>query len=303
MKKLKGVITAMVTPFDGRDGIDVAAIKRLVDFLVAKKVDCLYPCGTTGEMLLMTPEERELVAKTVVEAAAGRVTVYIHAGAMTLRDTLRLVAHARSIGADGVGVVTPSFFSVNETEMEEYFVAVARSVPSDYPVYLYNIPQCAGNDLKPATVSRIAEKCPNVVGIKYSWADMLRAAEYLRVRGGDFSVVFGPDRLYAPAMAMGCDGTVSGVSCVCPEAFVAVRDAFAKGDLAKARALQRSATDVCEFLRNGSNMAYFKAALKARGVDAGHMRAPLRDLPADEAARVGEGLEALLSAMSIPMMA
>lgn len=302
MKKLYGVITAMVTPFDSAGEVDIAAMKRLAEFLVARKVNCLYPTGTTGEMLLLSVEERKKIAEAVVETAAGRVTAYIHAGAMNQRDTIDLARHAKSIGADGIGVVTPSFFSVNERELEEFYVAVSRSVPEDFPVYLYNIPQCSGNDLKTHTVEKIIGRCPNIVGIKYSYPDFIRVGEYLRVAGGDFSVVIGADRLFLPGLVFGCAGTVSGISSVCPEPFVAIYDAYKRGDFAEARRIQTVATRICELLKNGSNMAYFKAALHARGIEVGHMRKPLLDLPAGEAEAIGPALSALLESISVPML-
>lgn len=303
MKKLYGVITAMVTPFDGKDQVDLEALKKLTNFLVDRKVHCLYPTGTTGEMYLMSADERKKVAETVVKTAAGRANVFIHVGAMTLKETVELARHAHSIGADGVGVVTPSYFSVSESEMEEYYVDISKSLPADFPIYLYNIPQCATNDLKTPLVARIAERCPNIVGIKYSYHDFLRVSEYRRVRDGQFSVVIGTDRLLVPGLSIGCDGTVSGVSCVCPEPFVGIYEAYKKGDQAKAVELQKAAYDICELLKNGGNMAYFKAALRFRGVDVGHMRRPLMDLPKAEADRVNSRLAEMLGALSIPVHA
>lgn len=301
MKKLYGVITAMITPFDSAGEIDVTAMKRLTEFLIARKVHCLYPTGTTGEMFLMSVDERKKIAEAVVETAAGRVTAYIHAGAMNQKDTIELARHARSIGADGIGVVTPSFFSVNERELEEFYVAVSHSVPEDFPMYLYNIPQCSGNDLKTHTIKRIIERCPNIVGVKYSYPDFIRVGEYLQIANGNFSVVIGADRLFLPGLSFGCAGTVSGISCVCPEPFVALYDAYGKGEIAEARRIQTIATSICELLKNGSNMAYFKAALRARGIDVGHMRKPLLDLPAGEAEMLGASLSDLLNSLSIPM--
>lgn len=300
MKKLYGVITAMVTPFDQNDAVDLGAVAKLTDWLIQKGVHCLYPTGTTGEMFLMSVEERKKIAETVVKTAAGRAVVYIHTGAMTLKDTIELSRHAKEIGADGVGVVTPSYFGVNDREMVEYYDSISKSIPKDYPLYLYGIPQCAANDLKTDVVKKIVERCPNVVGIKYSYSDMLRTSEYLQVKD-DFSVVVGTDRLFLPGLVLGCDGTVSGISGVCPEPFVAVYDAFRKGDLAAARKMQRAAYGICELLKNGSNMGYFKAALKFRGIDVGHMRRPLMDIPAPEAEELTRKLEERLKALSIPV--
>jgi 4-hydroxy-tetrahydrodipicolinate synthase len=303
MKKMRGVITAMVTPFDGAGNVDIKAARGLTRFLIAKGVDCLYPAGTTGEMYLMSVDERKKLAEAVIEENAGRATVYIHVGAMTLEDTVALARHAKDAGADGIGAVTPSYFSVNEREMEEYYVEISKSVPADFPVYLYNIPQCSTNDLKPATVERIAARCPNVVGIKYSYHDMLRVSEYLRVRGGDFSVVVGTDRLFFPALMLGCSGTVSGVSSVCPEPFVAIYDAVKKGDLDRAREMQKAAFDICDVLKNGANMAYFKSALGFRGVEGGHMRRPLMDLGKDESGALASAFAKVLEKYRLPLRA
>lgn len=103
MKKLYGVITAMTTPFTADGKVDTAALEEQTEYLIEKGIQCLYPCGTTGEMYLMSAEERELVAETVVKKAAGRVTVFIHVGAMTVDETIRLAQHAHKIGADGRG--------------------------------------------------------------------------------------------------------------------------------------------------------------------------------------------------------
>lgn len=300
-RTLRGVVVAMVTPFDDDDQPDLAAVRDLTDFLLDRGVHCLYPTGTTGEMYLLSVPERQAVAETVIAHARGRATVYIHVGAMTLSDTVTLARHACTHGADGIGVVTPSFFRVTERELEEYYVSVANSVPPDFPVYLYNIPQLSANDLTAAVAARIIARCPNVVGIKYSYPDLLRVNEYLALKGGHFSVLVGADRLLVPALAMGCDGTVSGVACVCPEPLVALWNAVQAGQQGPARALQRSFIGIGDLLGNGGNMAVFKAALRARGIPAGHMRRPLLDLPAAEADELAETLAVRLAELGVPL--
>ena len=88
MKKLYGTTVPIVTPFDEEGRVDVESLKKLTDHVIDNGLSCLYPCGTTGEMLLLSVEERKLVSETVVKQAAGRVPVFVHAGAMTLADTL-----------------------------------------------------------------------------------------------------------------------------------------------------------------------------------------------------------------------
>lgn len=288
MKKLYGVITAMTTPF-GEDGrVDTAGLAAQTEFLIEKGVDCLYPTGTTGEMYLMSAEERELVAETVVKTAAGRATVFIHVGAMTQEETFRLARHALDIGADGIGVVTPSYFNVESRAMVEYYKSLCAQLPADFPVYVYVIPQLAHNDVTPAVMEEIAAACPSVVGVKYSYPDMSRLIEYTRVRGGDFSVVFGADHMFLPALTAGADGTVSGCSGPCPELFVEVYRQFKAGNLEAAQGAQKKATDWCWLTRCGADMSIFKTILTDRGIPGGHMRRPLLDLPEAEQASLLE---------------
>lgn len=290
MKKLYGVISAMTTPFTEDGKVDVTALEEQTEFLIEKGVQCLYPCGTTGEMYLMSAEERELVAETVVKKAAGRVTVFIHVGAMTLEETVRLARHAHSIGADGVGVVTPSYFTVDERAMVEYYKDVCSALPEDFPVYVYVIPQLAHNDVTAANMEAIAAACKNVVGVKYSWPDIRRANEYLRVRGGNFSVVSGADDLFLPHLACGCDGVVSGCSGPFPEAFVAIYKAFQSGDIEGARKAQLCATELVKIMKFGGDMSIFKNILTFRGVTGGHMHKPLLDLTEEQIAALKEAV-------------
>lgn len=289
MKKLYGVTAAMVTPFTEQGRVDRKSLALLTEMLVEKGVNCLYPCGTTGEMVHLTESERKEIAETVVEAAAGRAEVFIHCGALRREETEALLVHAQSIGADGAGIVTPMFLPADDREMKYYYKQLSALVPPDFPLYLYNIPQCAGNDLTAGTAAEIAGECENIIGIKYSYPDMLRTLEYLQIPS--FSVLHGCDKMFAELLMMGCDGTVSGVAGVFPEPFAAVYEAFLNRDLEGMRRWQEICIGFCDLLRCGSNMSWFKEALRQRGLAVGGMRAPQRDLPEEETA----GLKAQLA--------
>ncbi|QGH36187.1 dihydrodipicolinate synthase family protein [Gracilibacillus salitolerans] len=278
MKKLYGVTTAMVTPFNKDGSVNLDKVAELTEFLIGKGVHCLYPLGTTGEMIKLSVEERKAIAETVVKTANNRVTVYIHVGDVNFDNTLELARHAHDIRADGIGVVTPIYFSVNDQEIEQFYVKIVNSLPEDFPIYLYSIPQCAANELNIEVTKKIAAQCKNIIGIKFSYPDFTMTSQYLDVNDGNFDVVFGPDHLFLPALSLGCEGTVSGISGVYPEPFVAIYNAFKQGDLAKAKTLQKVATKYCNVLKNGSNMSYFKEALRLRGIDAGLMKAPHIDI-------------------------
>lgn len=303
MKKLFGIATAMTTPFLKDQGVDYDGLAQHTEMLIEKGVNCLYPCGTTGEMLRMTLEERKKVAETIVKTARKRVLVYIHCGAAAEQDTIELAQHAERIGADGIGVVTPQFFGLNSREMVAYYVKVAHSISSDFPVYLYNIPQCSANDITVAQIKEILAQTKNIVGIKYSFPDINRTMDYLSINNWTFSVMHGNDRVFLAMKALGCDGTISGVSSVFPEPYVNVYRCICENNWEEAKIYQRIGTRITDILKAGSNMSYFKEALKIRGISAGYMRSPQLDLTKEEIHALRLELEKFCSDTNINLKA
>ncbi|MDO5352380.1 MAG: dihydrodipicolinate synthase family protein [Succinatimonas sp.] len=295
MKLMHGVINAMTTPFNEDGSVDIESLKKQVDFQIEKGVDCLYPLGTTGEMYLLSTEERKLVAKTVVEHANGRAIVYIHVGAMTTAEAIELAKHAESIGADGIGAVTPSYFGCSDRAIIQYYKDISDAVSADFPIYLYSIPQCSGNDIQPAVAQTIANQCKNVVGIKYSYPDMVRILNYININNGDFSVLVGPDKLFLAGLVSGAKGVVSGCAGPMPEPFVAIYKLYKEGKLLEARNMQRTAIKVIDIIRAGSDMGLFKEVLRRRGVVKNSlMRRPLLELETEDGNNVWKQLEEFL---------
>ncbi|MBR0040952.1 MAG: dihydrodipicolinate synthase family protein [Oscillospiraceae bacterium] len=295
MKKLYGLTTAMLTPFTEDGGVDYESFREMTDFYVDRGVHCLYPMGTNGEMFRMNAEERMRAAETVKKQSAGRCTVYIHCGAVSEEETISLVRHAESIGADGAGVVTPTFFGLTEEEKLTYYTHVSQSVPFSFPIYLYSIPSLANNDLPLSTVEKIAKQCPNVTGIKYSGPDMMLLMDYLTVRNSSFSVLPGFEKLMLPALACGADGAISGVSSAFPEPFVALYQAFKAGELAEAQRLSMICSIYIRAMRFGCSHAFLKAVLRERGLKSGYVRKPGMELSPSEADSLRDLLKTLPS--------
>ena len=290
--KLFGVVVPTVTPFDQNGKLDIESLENLTEYLIEKKVQCLYPTGTTGEMLLLDNEERKTIAKTVVTKASGRVRVYIQTGSMNQRDTIELSQHAAQIGADGIGIVTPSFFKISDDALIRYYEEISKSLPADFPIYLYGIPQCAVNDINVETARTIAERCPNVIGIKYSFNNMSRIIEMMTIRNGEFSVLCGPDELYYVTVCSGGDGTISGNANVIPEHYEAIFDALKADNFAKAKEIQKKTTVLNNILSCNNNIARYKAALKYRGIiKNADVRSPLCRLSSAEEKAMFELLE------------
>lgn len=294
MKKMFGVNVPISAPMTEDQRIDCASLENLCEFLIEKGVHGLYPNGSTGEMAYLSAEERKQVLECCVKANKGRVQVFSMVGAPTTEETIDLARHAASCGADGVGIVTPYYFKLDERELIEHFTAIARSVPADFPIYLYGIPQLAVNDITPVLAAKIAEAAPNVVGIKYSYPDMPRLMKFMNINDNQFSVLAGPDDLFFVTLCAGGDGTISGNANVVPEHFVAIYDAFKAGNYTLARELQRKTNKMIDVISGPNNMARYKAALKHRGVIASdQMRSPLRRLDAEEKAGLIGAIEAM----------
>ncbi|MBE3581001.1 MAG: 4-hydroxy-tetrahydrodipicolinate synthase [Thermoanaerobacteraceae bacterium] len=292
MMGVRGVIPAMVTPFNRSGEIDEKAIKEYVEFLLGRGVHGLFPCGTNGEGLLLSVEERKWVAHIVVEQVAGRVPVVVHTGAINTRDTMELTKHAKDIGADAVGIVAPFYFPHDDESLEQHFRNVAFSVP-DMPIYLYNIPGNAKNDLSPALVARLRRECPNIVGIKDSSKDLERLKEYIDVTDENFTVIVGTDSLFYPGLEVGAVGVVSAVANVFPEAVVQIYSYYRDGKFAEARAQQDYVNRLRDVLKRGPYITPYREALRLRGLDLGDPRPPLRLLSEAEREELYRGLREL----------
>ncbi len=170
--KMEGVIVPILTPFDAAGELNPVAVKQLVDYLIERGVHGLFPAGTTGEGALLTMSERQRLGEAVVDAAAGRVPVIIHAGATTTRATQELVHHAQSIGAQAVAVIPPFFYRHRDEALLAHYVAVANSAP-DFPIYLYNFPAVSNNAFTFDLVMAIRAQAPNVIGSVLAFAQLL----------------------------------------------------------------------------------------------------------------------------------
>ncbi len=290
-KKFHGVIPALLTPFQD-DKVDTRGIVGLVDFLVDGGVHGLYPCGTTGEGMLLNTTERKLVAETVVDAVNGRVPVMVHVGAFSTSETVDLAIHARSIGADAIGVVAPYFYKVDSQGLLNHYRRVSEAVP-DLPLYIYNLPGNTGNDISPAIAKRIAEQCPSVAGVKDSSKDVARLEAYLATMGGDYQVIVGSDALILSTLVVGGAGVISAVGNVFPEMVVKLYEAYIAGDLMKAKELQFQVNQLRDTLKQGPYLAAFKEALRLRGIEFGGMKAPLRAMGSEEIEKLEKDLAAM----------
>lgn len=230
--KLKGVYTALVTPFSGKM-LDESGFERLVEWQISQGVDGLVPCGTTGEASTLSYEEHERVIELAVKIARKRVSVLAGTGSNSTNETIELTRAAKDLGADGALIVAPYYNRPSQEGLYRHFKAVAESI--DLPIVLYNIPTRTGVNMLPDLVARLAA-IPTIVGIKEASGSLQQVADIFRLTKGEFSIISGDDNLFLPMMSVGARGVISVVSNVLPSRVKALAEAFmTEGDPEKAR--------------------------------------------------------------------
>lgn len=262
MKRLEGVVTALMTVADEQGRLDMEATLAYARHCVDGGVDGLFISGTNGEGINFSIRERLDLAKLLIQEVGDRAQICVHSGASRLEDTIALTKGAYELGADCAAIVTPAFVSYEDEELYEYYSAVSKCVPADFPLYMYNIPPRTGNDIKPHVAERIFKDCENYVGMKASFCDLQRSIEFLSIDG--MRLLQGSDVYQLEFLAMGCDGIISGLSGVYPVPFVKVKEAWEKGNLELARKWQMICADVCK-VAQGGNVSVMQAIMSLKG--------------------------------------
>ena len=279
---LHGTLAAAVTPLVvGGARLDEDAFDPLLDRYVAAGLDGVLAFGTNGEGVLFSVEERKRGLRMFVEAAAGRLDVAAHCGAQTTADTVALAADAGEAGAKAVAVIGPPYFLLDEAAQLAHFVAAANAC-APLPFYVYEFAKTSGYPIALDVLRRLQEVAPNFVGMKVSDAPWEAFEPYLGLDGLD--VFVGPEALIFRGIEGGAIGAVSALASAFPERVAAVvREPTAEG--ADALATLRAAVE--RFPRQ----AAMKRILAAQGIPVcSDVRAPLRDLSAEESRELAEWL-------------
>jgi N-acetylneuraminate lyase len=292
--RLSGLIAAPFTPFTADGGIDLPGIDRLCAHLVRQGVGGAFVCGTTGEGVAMTVAERLQVAERWLACAPRAFPVIVHAGALALGDARALAAHAERHRAAAVAVLAPCFLKpAGAAEVVDWIAAVASACPAT-PVTYYHIPSLTGVAVAVhEVVERAVQRVPNFAGIKFTFEDLHDYGRCVAAYGDRLSIAFGRDEMLLPALAIGATAAVGSTYNIAAPLYLRTIAAFARGDLAAARASQQQACAMIEVLKRHRALPAMKALLAMQGVPCGACRLPLRTLDAAEQAALRRDLEAL----------
>ena len=277
---LRGVFSAMITPFDKSENIDEQAFETLLNWTINKGTNGVFVVSSTGESWALSFEEKVRLFQLAVAVVKKRVPVIAGVGVPSTREAVRLAQAAQAAGVDYVCAVPPSFVRPTQDELIAHYSALAQA--TDLPLLLYNIPMLAGNVVAVPAVRTLAERFPRIVGIKDSSGDLTLLNDLLLHRRPDFSVVTGIDTLVLPGLLAGSQGAILGSANVCPELALDIVRLFDAGRLDEARTVQNRLSRFWLAMGLGSFPAPVKAAMELRGLPAGDPRRPIAPLARDQ---------------------
>jgi len=278
---MRGVFTALVTPFNSKNELDLESFKRILLDQRDAGVAGVIPCGTTGESPTLSKDEKKKLILTALETLKGSgVKVLAGTGSNDTADTVEFSRWASDQGVHGLLVVTPYYNKPSQAGLTAHFSAVADAVQC--PVMLYNVPGRTGISLTAETVAELA-KHPRIASLKEATSNVAFASEILdllKLAGRPMTLLSGDDAAYLPLLAIGSHGVVSVASNLFPRAMVAIQKHFQAGRVAEATQLHQRFYPLFRDLFIDSNPVPIKHAMAFVGLCGPSVRAPLAPLSA-----------------------
>jgi 4-hydroxy-tetrahydrodipicolinate synthase len=283
MADLRGILTAMATPFTADGAVDEAATRDLARFLLENGSHGIVAAATTGESTTLDDGEHIGVLRTVFDEIGGEGTIVCGTGTNDTRHTIELTKAAADAGAEAALVVTPYYNKPNPAGVRAHFEAVANAVP-ELPIVVYNIPSRVIVNISPAELAALAE-IDNVVALKQANNDDLGAIEGMAVLSGN-------DDIFLRTLELGLAGGITVASHVVGPQMREIWDAVEAGDLETARAVEDRIRPVYEALSLTTNPMPVKAALELAGtIPSGTLRLPMVEVTEGEREQIRTALE------------
>lgn len=282
MMQLKGAFTALITPMNGDGSVDYEGFRSLIRFQIEQGIHGLVPLGTTGETPTLERNEQDRLIEITVEEVKGCLPIIVGVGSNSTAHTIENAKRARSLGADGILVVTPYYNKPTNEGIYRHFAAIADA--TDAPILIYNIASRTGKNIDVQTMERLS-RIPTVIGVKEASGDLAQMGDIIqmvatprRAEGKPFAVLSGDDAFTLALCALGGDGVVSVVSNLVPDRVSALAEACLSGDFAKARDVHYGLLPLFKGAFVETNPIPIKTAMTWAGLPAGPCRLPLCEL-------------------------
>lgn len=279
LEKYKGVIPAFYACYEDNGDISPERTRALTQYFIDKGVKGVYVCGSSGECIYQSVEDRKLTLENVMAVAKGKLTVIAHVACNNTKDSMELARHAESLGVDAIASIPPIYFRLPEYSIAAYWNAISSAAPNTDFV-IYNIPQLAGTAL---TMSLLAEmkKNPRVIAVKNS-SMPVQDIQMFKAAGQDNFMVFnGPDEQFISGRIMGAEGGIGGAYGAMPALILKMDELVRAAKMEEAREVQYAVNEIIYKLCSGRGNMYamIKEVLRINeGLDIGSVREPLTGL-------------------------
>jgi N-acetylneuraminate lyase len=283
-QKIQGLIAAAYTPMHEDGTINPEPIREYCQFLNHNKLSGTFINGTTGEGIMMTTDERKRIAEEWVNLAPDGFKNIVHIGGPSIETCKDLAVHAREIGAFAIGIMGPNFFKPQAVDDLVKFISEIASLVPDYPVYYYHMPSMSGVSLSMTEfLQQASGNIPNLVGLKFTHFDLMEFNQCMMVDNGKYDILHGYDETLLCGLTLGAVGGVGSTYNLLPSVYLRLMEYFGKGNLEKARQMQRLSIDLIAILNKyGGAVACGKAIMNMMGMNFGPCRLPIRNLSSSE---------------------
>ncbi len=277
MPRFGRVLSAMVTPFDAAGAVDYDLAQQLARHLVADGHEGLVVCGTTGESPTLSDDEKLGMFAAVVEA----VDVPVVAGTVgyNTAHSVELSQQAAKVGVQAILSLCPFYSRPSQAGIEAHFRAIADAC--ELPQIIYDIPVRTGRKVSSEVLIRLAHEVPNIVAVKDAAGSPAESARVIASTPPDFEYYSGDDGLTLPLLAVGAVGVIGVATHWTGPDHVEMFDAWERGDVATARAVNARMLDSFRFETGDAapNPIPTKAMLRTLGWNVGQCRLPVGDAP------------------------
>lgn len=290
-QKLQGIYSAIVSPTNPDESINYAALGTVVRLQVSRGVEGFYCCGSTGEGLLLSLDERKKILETILNETGGAVPVIAHTGTIRTKDAIDLARHAEIAGAAAVSLIPPYYYKFSFPEISTYYQDVVDAI--DGNVIIYNIPSFTGvNFTKKNSSSLLANQ--RIIGIKHTSMN-LYDLERIGQAFPEKILFNGHDEQFLYALSAGANSAIGTTIGLFPEIFKKIRASYQSGDLSTAVEYQTKVNRTVESFVDIGIFQAAKYAYSVLGIDCGECRKPFMALTVDQKKTVEITVKAISS--------
>lgn len=273
---IQGLVSYPITPFTSENKVDEKSYREILNHLITAKANAIATLGSTGENSYLKMHEWEKILRITIEEVNGRVPVVVGISELTTEEAITKAKLAESLGADALMVLAASYWKLNEQEIYDHYLNIAKEV--SLPIMLYNNPSTSGIDIKPELIVKMFHEIPNITMVKESSCDIRRMHSLKILSENKLPFYCGCNSLALEALLIGAAGWCTCAPNLIGDLPAQIIDAVNKSDIETARETFFNQIDFYNFIVDHGLVRAVKAGYQILGENYGEPRLPLQGL-------------------------